>query len=110
MLIHLKFSVFRLEIGVGVGVPLVIIIIVCMVITYCCCAFRQRRRERTVYYNEYEEDEELVTASSFKANKDDLPPYSEADPFTEEPPEYSADDSNTNSSTSNDNVDSYVNN
>ena len=63
-----------------------------------------------MYYDECEDDEELVTASSFKANKDDdLPPYSEADPFTEEPPEYSADD-NTNSSTSNDNVDNYVNN
>lgn len=82
---------YRLELGVGIGVPLVILIIICMVIIYCCCACRQRRRERTVYYGDLEDEEELMNASSFKSNKhDDLPPYSEADPYREEPPDYTA--------------------
>lgn len=77
-----------------------------MVITYCCCAFRQRRRERALYYGDLEDEEELVNTSSFKANKDDeLPPYSEADPFSEEPPEYSVANSDTNQLTNNSNCD-----
>ena len=93
----------------GIGVPLVILIIICMVVTYCCCAYRQRRRERTLYYGDYEDAEELVTPSSFKANKDDeLPPYSEADPFSEEPPDYSAGDNDP--SANDDNVNNNVNN
>ena len=79
----------RLELGVGIGVPLVILIIVCVVVIYCFCSYRQRRRERTQYYDDYDDDEELVTTSSFKPTQDtELPPYSEADPFNEEPPGY----------------------
>lgn len=95
---------FALELGVGIGVPLVILIIVCMVITYCCCAYRQRRRERIVYYGNLEDEEELV--NTFKTNKnDELPPYSEADPYSEEPPEYTpvTDDNDDQSTTIYDN-------
>jgi len=79
-----------LELGVGIGVPLVILVIVCIIVTYCCCSYRQRRRERTQYYDDYNDDEEeLVTTSSYKPNQDnELPPYSEVDLFTETPPEY----------------------
>lgn len=95
---------FALELGVGIGVPLVILIIISMVVTYCCCACRQRRRERTIYYGEYEDEEELVAPSSFKVSRDDeLPPYSEADPFSEEPPDYSSTDPSTNDDNVNDN-------
>ena len=93
----------------GIGVPLVILIIIGMVITYCCCACRQRRREQTIYYGEYEDEEELVTPSSFKVSRDDeLPPYSEADPFSEEPPEYSS--TGTDPLTNDDDVNNNVNN
>ena len=53
-----------------------------------------------MYYGNLEDEEELVNRLSFKTNKnDDLPPYSEADPYCEEPPEYSAAASNDEQTT-----------
>ena len=88
---------FRIEIGAGIGIPVVLLLVITIIAAYCCCLKIQQRRLASHHLlDNASEDSELGDRSRQQCSElddsgDKPPSYSTEDPFPV-PPAYTPPD------------------